>query len=231
MITIEIWSDLVCPFCWIGKRHLDTALAQLGLELGPVQVNWRPFQLDPQAALAPVPLREAYAARFGGAARTEQLLAQTQAQANAVGLPMDFSRGQVKVNTLPAHRLLQLASAEGDAAGVAEALFRAHFADGRNLADIEVLAAAGAAGGLEPARVRQWLGGDEGLAGLQAEQARGQALGISSVPTFVVNGRYGIQGAQPPENLLQALRQIAAEQPAGLTEHDGESCAGDACRL
>jgi predicted DsbA family dithiol-disulfide isomerase len=231
MLTIDIWSDLVCPFCWIGKRHLDTALAQLGQELGPVQVNWRPFQLDPQASLAPVPLREAYAEKFGGPERSQQLLAQTQAQANAVGLPMDFSQGQVKVSTLPAHRLMQLAAAEGDPRAVAEALFAAHFAHGHNLADIEVLARAGAAGSLAPERVRQWMDDGEGLAQLQAELAQGQALGISSVPTFVINDRYGIQGAQPPESLLQALRQIAAQAVATLPEQGGDACGGQGCAL
>ena len=225
MLTIDIWSDLVCPFCWIGKRHLDNALAQLGPELGPVRLNWRPFQLDPQASLAPVPLRQAYAEKFGGIERTEQLLAQTQARANAAGLPMDFSQGQVKVSTLPAHWLMQLASAEGDAQAVAEALFGAHFAHGQNLADIDVLTRAGAAGGLPSARVRQWLSDGEGVTQLQADLAQGQALGISSVPTFVINGRYGIQGAQPPEQLVQALRQIAAEL-AGLPEHGGSIAAG-----
>ena len=143
MITIDIWSDFACPFCWIGKHRLQAALAQLGPAFGPVSVRWRAFQLDPDASSGPVPLRQAYAAKFGGLERTEQLLANVQGQARADGLAMDFGQGQVKVNTLQAHRLVQLAAAEGDAQAVSEALFQAHFAHGRNLADLQVLTEAG----------------------------------------------------------------------------------------
>lgn len=219
MLSIDIWSDLACPFCWIGKQHLDTALAQLDV---PVQVRWRPFQLDPHASVVPVPLRQAYADKFGGPERTAQLLAQTQAQANAIGLPMDFSRGQVKVNTLPAHRLIQQAAAEGDVHAVAQALFAAHFQHGQNLADPEVLARAGAAGGLSRTRVLQWMGDGEGLPALQADLAHGRALGISSVPTFVINGRHAIAGAQPAPALLDALARIAAQAAAQQPEHGGD---------
>jgi len=213
-MRIDIWSDIVCPWCWIGKHRLERGLAQLGEQAPAVEIHYHAFQLDPGAGPEPVPLREAYRAKFGSAERTEQILAQTQETGRAEGLPFDFERGQVRVNTLRAHRLLWLAGREGDAAAVAEALFRAHFAEGRNLADAQTLVEAGAAGGLPAARVNALLDSDEGLAEVRAQLAQAQALGITAVPSFVIDGRYLVQGAQPPETFARTLAQIAAETGA-----------------
>ncbi len=169
-MRIDIWSDdVVCPWCWIGKHRFERGVELLGADAPPLEVHWHPFQLDPEADATPVPLREAYAAKFGSAERTEQILSQTQSTARAEGLPMDFERGKVRVTTLPAHRLMWLAAREGDAPAVGEALFRAHFAEGRNLADAQTLVDAGAAGGLAAARVRAFLDSDEGLAEVRAQ--------------------------------------------------------------
>lgn len=222
-MRIDIWSDLVCPWCWIGKHRLQRALALLGDGAPAVEVHWHPFLLEPEADATPVPLREAYAAKFGGEARATELLAQTQATARAEGLPMDFDRGQVRVTTLPGHRLMWLAAREGDADAVGEALFRAHFAEGRNLADPEVLVAVGAEGGLAEARVRAMLDSDEGVAEVRAALGRAQAMGIRAVPTFVIDGEHGIQGAHPPEALAEALRKLAPT-PAVGSGTDGGAC-------
>jgi len=220
-MRIDIWSDVVCPWCWIGKRRLQAGIALLGDDAPAFEIHWHPYQLDPDAGTTPVPLREAYAKKFGGAERTAQMLAQVQATARAEGLPFDFDRGQVRVTTLPAHRLLALAAREGNADAVGEALFHAHFAQGRNLADPDVLVAAGAAGGLEAERVRTMLAGDELDAEVRAGIAQAQAMGIRAVPTFVIDGRLAVQGAQPPEAMADALRQalgsvapVAASAPA-----------------
>lgn len=230
-MKIDIWSDVVCPWCWIGKHRFERALALLGDQAPQVEVQWHPFLLDPQAGNTPVPLREAYAAKFGSAERVAQLLAQTQSTAQAEGLPMDFDRGQVRVTTLPAHRLMWLAGREGVQPAVAEALFRAHFAEGRNLVDPQVLIDAGVAGGLAEARVRALLASDEGVAEVAAAMEQARTLGISSVPTYVINGRYAIQGAQPPEVIAQALAKIAAEQQPGAGAEDESACGPDGCRL
>ncbi|MGY1458220.1 MULTISPECIES: DsbA family oxidoreductase [unclassified Luteimonas] len=226
-MRIDIWSDLVCPWCWIGKHRFQRALALLGDDAPAVEVHWHPFMLDPDADATPVPLREAYASKFGGEARAAEILAQTQGTARAEGLPMDFDRGQVRVTTLPGHRLMWLAAREGDVEAVAEALFRAHFAEGRNLADAEVLVAAGAEGGLPEARVRAMLDSDEGVAEVQAALGRAQAMGIRAVPTFVVDGIHGIQGAHPPEALAEALRKLAPPAVSG----DGAACGPEGCEL
>ncbi|KAF1691840.1 DsbA family oxidoreductase [Pseudoxanthomonas koreensis] len=228
-MRIDIWSDVVCPWCWIGKHRFERGVQSLGAEAPALDVHWHPFQLDPDAGTAPVPLREAYAAKFGTAERTEQILAQTQATARAEGLPMDFERGQVRVTTLPAHRLMWLAAREGDAQAVGEALFRAHFAEGRNLADPRTLVEAGAAGGLAAARVEAMLGSDEGLAEVRAQLAQAQAMGIRAVPTFVIDGRYAVQGGQAPEVFAQALRQALSDAPPAPPPAD--ACGPDGCSL
>lgn len=231
-MRIDIWSDVVCPWCWIGKHRFQRALEMMGDTAPQVEVRWRPFLLAPEADATPVPLREAYAAKFGGAERTEQLLAQTQSAARAEGLPMDFGKGQVRVTTLPAHRLLWLAGREGVQEPVGEALFRAHFEHGRNLADPQVLADAAAAGGIDAARVDRLLASDEGLAEVQAGLGQARMLGIQSVPTFVINGRYAVQGAQPPEVIAGVLGKVMAEMAPDTPSDDGEQgCDSDGCKV
>lgn len=227
-MRIDIWSDVVCPWCWIGKRRLERGHALLGDGAPTLELHWHPFLLDPDAGTEPVPLREAYARKFGGPERTGQILASTQATARAEGLPFDFDRGQVRVTTLPAHRLLWLAAREGDVGRVGEALFHAHFAEGANLADPGVLAAAGRAGGLDDARLRGFLSGDEGEAEVRAQVAQAQAMGIRSVPTFVIDGRFALQGAQPPELFAQAMRQAAGSPPASTRGPD-DACGPGGC--
>jgi len=228
-MRIDIWSDVVCPWCWIGKHRFQRGLQLLGDAAPQVEVHWHPFLLDPSAGTTPVPLRQAYAAKFGGAERADQLLAQTQATAQAEGLPMDFGCGQVRVSTLPAHRLLWLAGREGVQEAVGEALFRAHFEHGRNLADPQVLAAAAAVGGIAAERVQAMLDSDEGMDEIRAGLGQAQALGIQSVPTFVIDGRYAVQGGQPPEVFAQVLQKIAAERAPAEPGADGPACAVDGC--
>jgi len=230
-MRIDIWSDVVCPWCWIGKHRFERGVELLGADAPPLDIYWHPFQLDPDADATPVPLREAYAAKFGSAERTEQILSQTQATARAEGLPMDFDRGQVRVTTLPAHRLMWLAAREGDAQAVGEALFRAHFAEGRNLADPQTLVHAGAAGGLEAARVRAFLDSDEGLAEVRAQLGQAQAMGIRAVPTFIIDGRYAVQGGQAPELFAQALRQAMADHVPAAGPTSGDACGPDGCAM
>lgn len=228
-MRIDIWSDVSCPWCWIGKRRFLRGLASMGDDAPEVDVHWHAFQLDPDAGAEPAPLRQALAAKFGGAERVEQMLHQTQTAGRAEGLPFDFDRGQVRANTFDAHRLLWLAGQEGVADAVGEALFRAHFAEGRNVADPQVLVEAGVAGGLSESRIRALLASDEGRAQVQAQLGQARALGIAAVPTFVIDGRYAVQGAQPPEAFAQVLGKVAAESaPAG----DGAgACGPDGCQV
>jgi len=227
-MRIDIWSDVVCPWCWIGTHRFERGVAAMGAAAPTLEVHLHAFQLDPQAGTEPVPLRQAYLQKFGSAERTEQILAQTQQTGRAEGLPFDFDRGQVRVSTLPAHRLIWLAGREGDAHAVSEALFAAHFAHGRNLADPQTLVEAGQAGGLASERVLAMLASQEGMAEVQAQIAQADALGITAVPSFVIDGRYLVQGAQPPEAFAQILSQVAAEQPASAPSA-GAGAADPAC--
>ena len=204
-MRIDIYSDVVCPWCWIGKHRFQQGVQLLGADAPELDIHWQPFQLDPDADATPVPLREAYVRKFGGVERTEQILGQTQTTARAEGLPMDFSRGQVRVTTQPAHRVLWLAGQHGVQDAVGEALFRAHFELGQDLADSAVLIKAGVAGGLDGGEIAQMLASDRGLAEVEAKLADAHALGISSVPTFVIDGKWAISGAQP-----RGLRQRPA---------------------
>lgn len=228
-MRIDIWSDVVCPWCWIGKRRFERGVALLGADAPALEIHFHAFQLEPEADATPVPLREALAAKFGGVARVTQMLEQTQATARGEGLPFDFDRGQVRVTTLPAHRLLWLAAREGDADAVAEALFHAHFAEGRNLAADDTLVAAGAAGGLPEARIRALLASDEGLEPVLADLAQARQLGITAVPSFVIDGRYLVQGGQAPETFAEVLGKVAAEAAVG-SPGGGDSCDIDGCR-
>lgn len=226
-MRIDIWSDVVCPWCWIGKRRLQAGIALLGEDAPDIDIHWHPFLLDPDADATPVPLREALAVKFGGIERVTQMLAQTQSAAHAEGLSFDFDRGQVRVTTLPAHRLLALAAREGDVDAVGEALFHAHFAEGRNVADVEVLVEAGVAGGLDPERVRVFLASDENASEVQARVAQAQAIGIRAVPTFVIDGRLAVQGAQSPEAIADALRQ--AMRSAAPASTSAPACGPAGC--
>ncbi|MDW7602356.1 DsbA family oxidoreductase, partial [Stenotrophomonas maltophilia] len=171
-MRIDIYSDVVCPWCWIGKHRFQQGVQLLGPNAPDLDIHWQPFQLDPDADATPVPLREAYARKFGGVERTEQILGQTQTTARAEGLPMDFNQGQVRVTTLPAHRVLWLAGEHGVQDAVGEALFRVHFEHGQNLADPSVLIKAGVAGGLDGGEIAQMLASDRGLAEVDAKLAQ-----------------------------------------------------------
>lgn len=232
-LRIDVWSDVVCPWCWIGKGRLREALKAEGAP--EVDIHWHPFLLDPDIAVdaAPVPLREAYAKKFGGADKVEQILTQTQSTAQAEGLPMDFSRGQVRASTRDAHRLMLLAAHEGVADAVGEALFRAHFAEGRNIANHAVLADVGESAGLARQLVLDFLATDAGKEEVEAEIAQAQSLGIRAVPTFVFDGQLAVQGAQPPELFAEIFQKLGHAAPAGtvVSKGDDAACGPDGCSI
>lgn len=207
-LPVEIWSDVVCPWCWIGKRRFEKAVA-LVEEIVEVDVCWRPYQLDRRATEEPRPLIEVYARKFGGVEQAQEILDGVRRIAASEGLVYDFDAGQVRVTTLPAHRLIWLAEQEGDQAAVVEALFAAHFTEGRNVALPETLLAAGAAGGVSEARVLAMLDGDEGAVEVLADMARAEDLLVTGVPTFLIGGRWPVPGAQDVATFERVLRRLA----------------------
>lgn len=209
-MKIEIYSDVACPWCYIGKARFERALAAFpGADA--VEVVYRPYQLDPQAPREAVPMFEYLERRFGPGGR--RMADRVIQEAKGEGLEMDYDRG-LAANTLDAHRLLRLAEREGGGQvqrAVAEALFRAHFSEGLDIADPEVLSGIAARAGMDAQRVRDYLQGGEGRAEVESEIEQARLLGITAVPTFVIDGAYAVQGAQPTATFLSVLEQLSRE--------------------
>jgi predicted DsbA family dithiol-disulfide isomerase len=199
-VDIEIWSDVVCPWCYIGKTRLEQALADYP---GEVNLRWRAFQLDPGATSEGQPLAKAMVHKFGGEQRAQQIFAHTAATAAQDGLDLHFEDA-IAANTFDAHRLIWLAGEHGKQAEVVQALHAAHFTDGLDLGDREVLARIGAEHGLDAAA---FLTSEAGAAEVAADLQEAAELGVSSVPTFVIDGRYAVSGAQTAD----VFRQVFAE--------------------
>ncbi|MEU3454844.1 DsbA family oxidoreductase [Micromonospora sp. NPDC006766] len=209
-MEIEIYADVVCPWCWIGKRRLEQALESYE---GDVTIRFRPFQLDPTPVTEPKPLVEAMAAKFGGRERAEGMFAHVTQVAAGVGLDLRFDRA-VQANTFEAHRLVRYAAERGRAAELVEALYRAHFHDGVAVGSTDALVKLAAEVGLDEAETRDYLTSNLGRREVAADLAAAHQLGVSSVPTFVLAGKYAVTGAQEPETLLAALREVEQRESA-----------------
>ena len=213
-MRLDIYSDVVCPWCWIGKRRLEHALATFD---GAVEIHYRPFQLDPRPVARPEPLVDGLAAKFGGRDRARQIFAQTAGVGATVGLDLRFDRA-VTANTFDAHRLIWFAQERSLAAPTVEALHRAHFTDGVDIGAADALSAIAAGVGLENAEVRRMLDSTAGTTEVRAGLARARELGVTSVPTFVLAGRYAVTGAQEPETLHAALTEVANREAGTIDE-------------
>jgi predicted DsbA family dithiol-disulfide isomerase len=211
-VDIQVWSDVTCPWCYLGRRRLERALAAFP---GEVTVTYRAFQLDPAPVPRPLPVKQALAAKFGGPQQAEQMFARVTAIAAADGLRLDFDRA-VAANTFDSHRLIGRAAARGGQAQLLDALQRAHFTDGVDLGSRPALAAVAGSVGLDPAAALAYLESEAGTGAVKADIAEARELGITSVPTFVINGRYVVQGAQEPPTLLAALEEIARRDAIDL---------------
>ncbi|MEV1070926.1 DsbA family oxidoreductase [Micromonospora parva] len=209
-MEIEIYADVICPWCYIGKRRLDEALASYP---GEVTVHYRPFQLDPSPVPQPLPLVQALAGKFGGPGRARQMVDHVTQVAAADGLRLDYDRAVI-ANTFEAHRLVSWASDQGRAADMVEALYQAHFNHGVDIGSREALATLAGEVGLDAADARRFLDSDERVADVTAALAHAQALGITSVPTFVLAGKYAVSGAQEVQTLLAALAEVEQRESA-----------------
>ncbi|MGR6316394.1 DsbA family oxidoreductase [Micromonospora soli] len=209
-MEIEIYADVVCPWCWIGKRRLEQALESYD---GEVTVRYRPFQLDPTPVTEPKPLIEALGAKFGGRDKAEGMAAHVTQVAAGAGIEMHFDRA-VAANTFEAHRLVRFAAERGRSAELVERLYRAHFQDGIDVGSKDALVKLAAEVGLDEAETRGYLESNVGRREVAADLTAAHQLGVSSVPTFVLAGKYAVTGAQEPEVLLAALREVEQRESA-----------------
>ena len=203
---IDIVSDAICPWCWIGKRHFATAREALAAEGLRFAVTWRPYQLNPDMPAEGV-AREAYRTRkFGSLERSRQMDGQVAAAGRAAGLDFRFERMARTPNTVQAHRLLRLAIPSGRQDALAEALFQAYFHDGRDIGDDTVLQEIGAAAGLDAAALADFAAGEAGRAEVLAEDSAMRRAGLNSVPSFVLDRHLLFSGAMQPEQMAEQIR-------------------------
>ncbi len=211
-VDVEIWSDIVCPFCFIGQQHLRLALAQFS-QLHPtatVNIHWRSFELDPQAPPSdPRAMSEILSQKYGRSlSETESMMANTQAMASAAGLQMNLE-GVKRINTFDLHRLLHFAHENGVQDALKAALMYAYFVDNLDLSQPEVIVAQATSVGLPAEEAERVLASERYGDDVRADQQLGREYGIQGVPFFVFNQELGVSGAQPVEVLLQALKQSA----------------------
>jgi len=235
-VQVEIWSDVVCPWCYVGKRRFERALARFP-QRAEVEVLWRSFELDPSAPRRRrEPAVERLAAKYGmslGQARASN--ARLEALGAAEGLTLDFEATQ-SGNTFDAHRLLHLARARGMQGALQERLFRGYFSEGAPIGEAETLARLATEAGLDEAETRAVLASDAYVEEVRADEEQAAAYGITGVPFFVLDRRYGVSGAQSPDLFLQALERAWADaHPApglrAVSGDEGPSCSDEACAL
>jgi predicted DsbA family dithiol-disulfide isomerase len=209
---LEIVSDVVCPWCYIGLAQLERALAEAG---DPFAVRWRPFQLNPDMPEAGMDHRAYYAAKFGEE-RAEAIRARVTEAAAAAGVRIDFARIRRAPNTLDAHRVLHWAEAAGAQHALARILFRRYFQGGEDLGDRAVLVDAAGEAGLERDAIDRLLAGDADRDAVRAAAQAAAEMGVTGVPTFILGGRYALSGAQPAEVWIRLIGEIdAAARQAG----------------
>ncbi len=210
-LRIEIWSDVICPWCYIGKTRFDQAVERLGDEID-LEVTYRAYQLDPTARPGVTePVAEAYSRKFGGPDQAHQVISRVTSAAAEDGIDMRLDRA-LRANTLLAHRLLWWASTPecpASQAAVQDRLMRAYFTDGDDIGDPERLAELLSDLGVDPAATTDFLAGDAGVAEVAGEIERAGEHGISAVPTFVVDGQWAIPGAQDVDTFERVLRRLA----------------------
>lgn len=231
-LTVDVWSDIACPWCYIGKRHLEQALAQFP-HAGQVDVIWHSFELDVTAPVQETrSMGEILAGKYGRSPQEAQGMMDHMTQVAAQdGLDYHFER-LVPTNTFQAHQVLHLAREHGVQDALKERLMRAYLGEGEHLGEPEVLARLAAEVGLDPAEVRRALSERRYAAAVRQDEAQAMAYGIQGVPFFVLDGRYGVSGAQPAETLLGALTQAWQEsQPLQLlgTAAQAGSALTDGC--
>ncbi|MFM7537924.1 MAG: DsbA family oxidoreductase [Acidimicrobiales bacterium] len=230
-MLVEIYSDVVCPWCYIGKRRWEKALAEFeGRD--DVTVVWRPYQLDPTAPAEPQPVLDAYASQFGGPGQAVKIVRHVSEVAAGEGLAFRMEDGQ-RANTFDAHRLLWWTAGTERQDVLKERLLAAYFTEGSFLGDCAELVRLAAEAGLDATATGAFLASTEGVTEVHDELADAQELGITAVPTFVFEGRFALPGAQDPETMLAVLRRVQERfvTPARTADDAGGACDDGSCSV
>jgi predicted DsbA family dithiol-disulfide isomerase len=226
-VHVEIWSDIACPWCYVGKRRFEAALASYE-HRDEVSVTWRSFELDPHAPAArPVDGATHLAEKYGTSldeARAMQAKMTDTAARDGLDFRFDLARGG---NTFDAHRLIHLAAAHGAQDAMKERLMRAYLSEGELISDHATLERLAVEVGLAADEVRDMLGGDRFASEVRDDERTAQQLGIRAVPFFVVDRAIGASGAHPPAQLVELLRQARAQNPPIAVAAGGETCRAD----
>ena len=205
-LAVDVISDVICPWCYVGKRRLEKATAAVG---GPVAVRWLPFQLNPAMPKEGVSRREYRTRKFGSWERSQELDARVVAAGEAEGIHFAFDRIERTPNTLDAHRLVWLAERQGVQDAVVEALFRAYFTEGRDISNRQTLLNVVAEAGLDRHEAEALLNAEDGLEGIKDGDALARRFRVDGVPFFIVNGTLTLSGAQQPDAFLEAFQRAA----------------------
>ena len=207
MIKLDIISDPICPWCYIGKANLDRALERHPEH--PFEIEWHPFQLNPDIPPEGMDRRDYLEAKFGGREAAIQTYARIAEAGEAAGLAIDFGAIKTTPNTIDAHRLIHWAGLVGRQTAVVSALFKAYFVEGRDIGDREVLLDIAAATGLDLAVIGRLIGSDADIDDIKARDRNARERGVSGVPTFVVANQHVVAGAQPPELWDRVIEEAA----------------------
>ena len=216
---IDIFSDTICPWCFIGKRRLERALAERPQT--DLTVRWRAFQLNPEMPEEGMERQRYLELKFGGAAGAESVYARVRDAGDSEGIAFAFDRIARTPNTVASHRLIRFAAGRDREDAVVQALFDAYFLRGEDIGNAEVLSAAAAAGGLDPDEARAFLAGDAEAEAVRSEDATARQAGINGVPCFIFNGKYALSGAQPPEVMFQMFDLANEEADTGADPVSG----------
>lgn len=232
-MKIEIWSDVMCPFCYIGKNNFEKALEKLSFK-NEVEVEWKSFQLDPTLHPSETKTTFEYFKEKKGfpESQAKQMIGQVSQMGKDAGIEFNFEKALI-TNTFPAHKLLHLAKKYKLADKMEEALFIAHFIDGKNVGDTDTLISIAASLGLDENEAKQVLASEEFNNEVQRDFSEAGNHGISGVPFFILNGKYSVSGAQPIEFFVNALQQTYDEtvSPLKNLSGDGNSCDADGCSI
>lgn len=216
MLNIEIVSDVVCPWCFIGLRRLDLAVEAVRRDVPDFQYTrqWRPFFLNPDTPPEGEPYLPFLEAKFGGRAQVDALFARVRAAGEPYGIHYAFEKIALRANTLQAHRLIHWAQQFGDAGPLVERLFEAQFQRGEYVGDKAVLASIAGECGYDAAAAARYLASDEDTTRVRELEAESRQWGVKAVPSFVVDRKFLVAGAEDPAILAQAIREVLSPRPA-----------------